>query len=192
MEQAQVFASAWALIGGRFDSGNALPEAEEAKAELEEMLRKRLTPPAQVADPRFGSAAMIIRDICELDQDDPNDSQTICINIDTLERIVDEHVQSESAQEPVAYLLNGARFKMSFSESGKISCFANYRAELDGRWVALVGAENDAHLYTRPDGLRKAAEEVMKWLDVPIIVDNMGDSRRSDVENLRAALEGKS
>ena len=38
MEQAQVFASAWALVDGPFDSGNALENAEEAKAELREML----------------------------------------------------------------------------------------------------------------------------------------------------------
>lgn len=39
MEQAQVFASAWSLVGGRFDTGNALSEAEEAKAELRTMVR---------------------------------------------------------------------------------------------------------------------------------------------------------
>lgn len=38
MEQAQVFASAWALVGGPFDSGNALECAEQAKAELRAML----------------------------------------------------------------------------------------------------------------------------------------------------------
>lgn len=38
MEQAQVFASAWALVDGPFDSGNALENAEEAKAELRDML----------------------------------------------------------------------------------------------------------------------------------------------------------
>ncbi len=38
MEQAQVFASAWSLVGGPFDQGNALENAEEAKAELREML----------------------------------------------------------------------------------------------------------------------------------------------------------
>lgn len=39
MEQAQVFASAWSLIGGVFDGGNALQVAEEAKSELEVMIR---------------------------------------------------------------------------------------------------------------------------------------------------------
>ncbi len=38
MAQAQVFASAWALVGGRFDSGEMLGEAEAAKTELRAML----------------------------------------------------------------------------------------------------------------------------------------------------------
>ncbi len=43
MEQAQVFASAWSLVGGRFDDGSAIDLAEEAKQELRAMLT---TPPA--------------------------------------------------------------------------------------------------------------------------------------------------
>jgi hypothetical protein len=39
MEQAQVFASAWSLVGGRFDYGNALSEAHDAKDELRSMVR---------------------------------------------------------------------------------------------------------------------------------------------------------
>lgn len=37
MEQAQVFASAWALVDGPFDNGNALENAEEAKVEVKAM-----------------------------------------------------------------------------------------------------------------------------------------------------------
>ena len=43
MEQAQVFASAWSLVGSRFDSGNGLENAEEEKKALRAMLT---TPPA--------------------------------------------------------------------------------------------------------------------------------------------------
>lgn len=39
MEQAQVFASAWSLVGGPFDSGKMLADAEEAKEELRRMVR---------------------------------------------------------------------------------------------------------------------------------------------------------
>ena len=35
MSQAQVFASAWALVGGRFDNGDMLETANEEKAELQ-------------------------------------------------------------------------------------------------------------------------------------------------------------
>lgn len=38
MDQAQVFASAWSLVGGPFDNGDALEHADEAKEELREML----------------------------------------------------------------------------------------------------------------------------------------------------------
>ncbi|SFK45856.1 hypothetical protein SAMN04244574_00692 [Azotobacter beijerinckii] len=38
MTQAQVFASAWSLVGGRFDAGDGLKHAEEEKRRLREML----------------------------------------------------------------------------------------------------------------------------------------------------------
>ena len=38
MDQAQVFASAWSLVGGTFDQGDAMESAEEAKDELREMI----------------------------------------------------------------------------------------------------------------------------------------------------------
>ena len=42
MEQAQVFASAWSLVGGRFDGGNAMDDAEVAKNELRQMVEEAL------------------------------------------------------------------------------------------------------------------------------------------------------
>lgn len=45
MEQAQVFASAWSLVGSRFDSGDALQFAERTKAELRAMLAAAPQPP---------------------------------------------------------------------------------------------------------------------------------------------------
>lgn len=38
MEQAQVFASAWSLVGGRFDDGSMIDTANEEKEALERML----------------------------------------------------------------------------------------------------------------------------------------------------------
>ena len=46
---------------------------------------------------------------------------------------------------PPNFLANGMRFKLSLDDEGKVSCFWN-RKELDGRWVALVAAEDNCHL----------------------------------------------
>lgn len=50
MEQAQVFASAWSLVGGPFDSGDGHAEALAAKEELRRMVADALAQPA-AADP---------------------------------------------------------------------------------------------------------------------------------------------
>lgn len=47
MSQAQVFASAWSLVGGRFDGGNAMDDAEVAKNELRQMIAEALAQPEQ-------------------------------------------------------------------------------------------------------------------------------------------------
>ena len=62
--------------------------------------------------------------------------------------------------EPVSFLAQGTRFKLSFFEhedDGRgntgtyVTCFEGFDKELDGRWVALVAAENDKHLnFTHP------------------------------------------
>lgn len=44
------------------------------------------------------------------------------------------------------FLLNGTRFKLNFSTRGNVDVFHNYARELQGRWVALVPAEDDCHL----------------------------------------------
>lgn len=40
MDQAQVFASAWSLVGGPFDRGNQIQVAEQEKEALHEMLQE--------------------------------------------------------------------------------------------------------------------------------------------------------
>ena len=63
---------------------------------------------------------------------------------------------SEHTKEPL-FLLNGARLKLSFQQEECESCGASsahfrtvpmdqYAEELQGRWVALIAAENDRHL----------------------------------------------
>lgn len=48
------------------------------------------------------------------------------------------------------YLCSGTRFKLSIDDDGKVACFWN-KQELDGRWIALVAAEDDRHLAAQPD-----------------------------------------
>jgi hypothetical protein len=43
MEQAQVFASAWSLVGGRFDAGSGMEDAEAAKSQLRSMIAAALS-----------------------------------------------------------------------------------------------------------------------------------------------------
>jgi hypothetical protein len=45
MEQAQVFASAWSLVGGPFDSGGMLETAEQEKAALRALLASKTAVP---------------------------------------------------------------------------------------------------------------------------------------------------
>jgi hypothetical protein len=52
-------------------------------------------------------------------------------------------------QETTQFLANGTRFKLSIDDEGKVNCFGNYK-ELNGRWVALVAAEDDCHLKPAP------------------------------------------
>jgi hypothetical protein len=51
MEQAQVFASAWSLVGGRFDDGSMLGEAETAKAELSCVIARAIEQRATAQEP---------------------------------------------------------------------------------------------------------------------------------------------
>ena len=51
---------------------------------------------------------------------------------------------TEAAQ--LRFLCKATRFKMSFDHKERVNCFYGHSAELDGRWVALVPAENDSHL----------------------------------------------
>lgn len=53
--------------------------------------------------------------------------------------------EQQNAHRP-DFLLNGTRFKLNFSTRGNVDVFHNYAADLQGRWVALVPAEDDCHL----------------------------------------------
>lgn len=72
--------------------------------------------------------------------------------IASLSQALEQPAQPE--QEPVAFLANGTRFKMSFFENEDgpgthVTCFEAFEKELNGRWVALVAAEDDYHGFKR-------------------------------------------
>jgi hypothetical protein len=76
-----------------------------------------------------------------------------------------QRLGQEIEQEPVAFLANGARFKLSMDDEGKVNCFWNQK-ELDGRWVALVAAEDDCHLnLTHPP--QRTEQEPQDWKTPP-------------------------
>ena len=52
-------------------------------------------------------------------------------------------------EENEQFLLDGTRFKLSFDSKGRVNALWNYADQLEGRWVALVPAENDCHLKAR-------------------------------------------
>lgn len=78
--------------------------------------------------------------------------------------------QLKQAAEPVAFLANGTRFKMSFFENEDgpgthVTCFEAFEKELDGRWVALVAAEDDCHLkLTQPAPTQQPAQQAAESL----------------------------
>jgi hypothetical protein len=54
--------------------------------------------------------------------------------------------------QPVAYLANGARFKVTHDSRQSDGRIYGLPSELNGRWVALVAADDDCHLkVTAPD-----------------------------------------
>ena len=63
---------------------------------------------------------------------------------DELERLRAE--LAKPAREPAQFLMDGGRFKLNFNGKGNCTTFQNLAHDLQGRWVALVAAENDRHL----------------------------------------------
>ena len=60
MEQAQVFASAWSLIDGQFSSESSLDDANDAKAELEEMLEDLIGQHSEQVEGMAGAVQKLI------------------------------------------------------------------------------------------------------------------------------------
>ena len=54
--------------------------------------------------------------------------------------------QPAQQQEPVAFLANGTRFKISYDSRQSGGQIHGIPPELGGRWVAFVAADDDCHL----------------------------------------------
>lgn len=54
--------------------------------------RKAIDAQGADADYRFRPAAMLVRDVCESDKADPDHPDTVCINVNDLLRMADEHM----------------------------------------------------------------------------------------------------
>jgi hypothetical protein len=70
------------------------------------------------------------------------------------------HLAAQAQAKPLEFLMDGARFKLNFNAIGNCTTFQNLAHELQGRWVALVGAENDKHMAAQPlhEQLREMGE----------------------------------
>lgn len=66
MEQAQIFASSWSMVGGPFDNGDGLANSNAMKAELRTMIRDALSSPPLSAPPEGWRQPKIdLREIAE-------------------------------------------------------------------------------------------------------------------------------
>jgi hypothetical protein len=64
--------------------------------------------------------------------------------------------EQPAQQEPVAFLVNGTRFKISYDSRQSGGQIHGIPPELGGRWVAFVAADDDCHLkLTSPPAQRK-------------------------------------
>jgi hypothetical protein len=67
----------------------------------------------------------------------------------------------------VPYLFAGTRIKLSFSPRGSTKSLASFADRLDGRWVALVAAENDQHMHYHraPEAFVEAARAMRRVVE---------------------------
>lgn len=88
-------------------------------------------------------------DLWAVSTDELNDLHNKAQRAETLNLILQQKINrlemQQNAHRP-DFLLNGTRFKLNFSTRGNVDVFHNYARELQGRWVALVPAEDDCHL----------------------------------------------
>ena len=65
---------------------------------------------------------------------------------DALEALGREVAAIRATQEPVTFLCDATRFKVRQHEGDEAGRIYGLPSELNGRWVALVAADDDCHL----------------------------------------------
>lgn len=83
------------------------------------------------------------------------------------------------------FLCNATRFKLSFSTQGNVSCLQPYAKELEGRWVALVPADDGKHMSmaAERDRLKAANAELAAACEAVI---KRADNYHNDFQGMRS------
>ena len=89
------------------------------------------------------------------------------------QKLIEELSKQEG--EPVAFLANGTRFKISYDSRQSGGQIHGIPPELGGRWVAFVAADDDCHLKLTMPQQRKQEQE-------PQMADPIPDDIRADLE----------
>jgi len=98
--------------------------------------------------------------------------------------------------QPVAFLANGTRFKISYDSRQSGGQIHGIPPELGGRWVAFVAADDDCHLKltTPPAAQRKwvglTDDEILK-MAYPIRWQEVDDFEADKAVNFAQAIEAK-
>lgn len=135
MTQAQVMASAWSLVGSRFDSGSAMQDFEEAKQELRDMLsaapepvaHDNCVPVAVLVETDSGVMVWPIRDSAEAcTYCDPDETPQMLYLHPAAPQAQPAHTEAE-----VQELLNYFKVYMCYSAEGLVRRILNVPAPED-------------------------------------------------------------
>jgi hypothetical protein len=91
----------------------------------------------------------------------------------------------DAEAEPVAFLADATRFKVRGVEDDEACRIYGIPHELNGRWVALVAADDNCHLKLNtppdPEGLRRDAERyrILRRGQTWSVVNGIGDTLRA-------------
>ncbi|SEK10472.1 hypothetical protein [Achromobacter sp. NFACC18-2] len=154
MEQAQVFASAWAFLGGPFDNGSGLETAEREKANLRALLSKLRAP---VADEPVAGQDRLLRAAATREAKDGIGA------LDALYDLAVKHGASKTAASGFAHVASGAFAMLEGQVHDEIR-----RRSLVARASAPAAGEAQPVGYIHPDTLAQLAFPMTPYREVPL------------------------